>query len=629
MVAAIILGLFYRYLTFDLLLSDGENKNVAITRMLANSLWPKFSVLLGGDPDKPDRMMVEQLNRELLVQIKGIRVVKVKVYHPLGTTVFSTDMRQIGEDQSGNVAFQRALKGEISNLFVSRDEFNEFDRVVERRDLMQTYLPLFEPDGETIRGVFEVYSDYTPLLSRVHSLQLWVMFGTGATLLLLYGVLFLIVRHADQLIVAQQGELSQSLTKMEEIRKGLEHSVAERTRTLQLSNRLLEQEIQERLRMERVLREREQRLRAIMDNMLNAVVVVTDSGAIESMNSSAERLFGYDTNEIIGHALLKLIDQEKSPTNLLVCGDTPFAECMEKLLGEVYELSGTKKSGATFPMEFAVTRSDQQGQSRYVASFRDVSERKQAEQQLEEARQKFAHQEKMAAIGTLAAGIVHEIGNPVAAITGLIQDICYTDDQDHHLPEEVRANLDLVLEQVERMINITRDVSEFGNPQGGEYQLVDFNSLIGRTCRLMRHDKRLSAIEIKLELDPQLPAANVIGDQMIQVLMNLIGNAADAINACRERDGQIVVTSQLLDNRICMTVSDNGCGMDEKTAERAMEAFFTTKPMGQGTGLGLSLCHSIVSAHHGEISIRTESGLGTSIHVLLPADEISEIRAQI
>jgi two-component system NtrC family sensor kinase len=124
---------------------------------------------------------------------------------------------------------------------------------------------------------------------------------------------------------------------------------------------------------------------------------------------------------------------------------------------------------------------------------------------------------------------------------------------------------------------------------------------------------------LRLDLDPALPAVYTHGDQLIQVLMNLVSNAADAVNDCRHREGEIVVRTQLEGEKITLSVEDNGTGMDQETFEQALDAFYTTKAAGKGTGLGLSICHSIVSLEGGEIEIETTVDQGTCVRVHLPA----------
>lgn len=612
LIAAASLGFFYRYLSIELLLSEGENKNVAVTRVLANSLWIELKPLLEeGSALSPS--ILAPLHAQVEQLIEGLQVVKVKLYRPSGMTVFSTDPAQIGQDQSDNPAIALARQGELSNSFVERDQFNPFDQHYERRDLLQTYLPLYEPGGDRVVGVFEVYSDYTPLLARIARAQALLMLGIGGILVSLYVALLLVVRHADRVISRQAVQLHGSVRELKATQARLEQRVLERTQTLQESNRKLETEVQQRERMKQLISERGQRLQAVMDNLLNAIVVSDDQGVIELINASAEKLFGYAGREIAGQNLLSLFAEDLS------CCTAERAVTVARWLAPLLDAPGARQSrrsdGSRFPAEVAVTRFEHDGRSRYIISFRDLSAQVLMEQALVESRQKLLHQEKMAAIGSLSAGIVHEIGNPIAAIDGLLQEICSGSGE---LAPEIRADLQLIQQQTQRLINISRDVSEFSNPQDEARQLVDFNGLVARTCRLMRYDIRMKEVQLRLDLDPALPALAVCGDQLVQVLMNLISNAVDAVNGCCEHAAEIVVRTRVAGGQVILGVQDNGTGMDADTSAHALEPFYTTKPPGKGSGLGLSICDSIVARHGGEIEIDTAVGRGTLVQVRLP-----------
>ena len=263
-----------------------------------------------------------------------------------------------------------------------------------------------------------------------------------------------------------------------------------------------------------------------------------------------------------------------------------------------------------------VTRDDEVGDL-IEAINRMADDLKERDRALEVERQKSFHQEKMAAIGVLAAGIAHEIGNPIAAITGLVEDLregCVRYKCDERCMETV-------LEQTNRLRKITREVSEFARPQHSMRELLDLNSLIQSTCNLMRYDKRWRGIELQLDLDSDLSAVEGVPDQLMQVVMNLLVNAVDALEGIEGRTPRIRVSTSVdtARNGVLLVIRDNGHGMSEETQRRATEAFFTTKDVGKGTGLGLSLCHSIIAAHEGgEMQIESVLGTGTAVRIFLP-----------
>jgi signal transduction histidine kinase len=263
------------------------------------------------------------------------------------------------------------------------------------------------------------------------------------------------------------------------------------------------------------------------------------------------------------------------------------------------------------------SRTDEVGQ--LITSINNMAvELDNREKELDLERQKYFHQEKMAAVGTLAAGIVHEIGNPIAAITGLVEEIRHNGDQ--MSTDELSNMLGLILEHTERLASINRDVSEFSMPHYGERQLVDLNGLVGTTTRLMRHDSRLRPVEMNLTLDKTLPAITCVGDQIIQVIMNVLINAADALADVPVDDRRISILTRTEQGRVALEIEDNGKGMAPEIRAKVFEAFYTTKAPGRGTGLGLSLCYSVVSEHGGSIEIESEIEKGTRVIIRLPAE---------
>jgi|TARA_B100000315_G_scaffold256825_1_gene303759 PAS domain S-box-containing protein len=259
----------------------------------------------------------------------------------------------------------------------------------------------------------------------------------------------------------------------------------------------------------------------------------------------------------------------------------------------------------------------------YIGTCLDFSQRKLMEVELEKTRKMYYHHDKMASVGTLAAGIVHEIGNPISAIAGIINDILWQEGVEEGPTEsqhKSQEQLHTILTQIDRILAITRDISEFSTVEGDETELYSINEIIDRTCRLMAYDRQAKDIDFSQDLSTSLPALEGNKEHMTQVLLNLLSNAVDA---CNEVEGshRIAITTDLVDCEILITVEDNGCGIEPVTLEKVNDPFFTTKPVGKGTGLGLSICHTLVEKHSGTISIDSEKDAGTSVVVSLPIPE--------
>ena len=265
----------------------------------------------------------------------------------------------------------------------------------------------------------------------------------------------------------------------------------------------------------------------------------------------------------------------------------------------------------------AVTRHDEIG-GLMESVNRMQSDLRRHESQLELTRQQRFHQDKMAAVGSLAAAVAHEIHNPIAAIHGLAQTMDDTRLANCCPAAGAACQPDLILEQTRRIARITRQMSEMTASQSQEPRLVDVNGLVSSTCNFVAFDRRFRRVQVALELDREAPAVVARADQLTQVLMNLLINAADATEALDDRAPRVRVSTAARDGALEIAVSDNGCGMDAATRERAFEETFTTKPAGKGSGLGLFICKSLVERAGGCIQLRSEPGAGTRVAFSIP-----------
>lgn len=243
------------------------------------------------------------------------------------------------------------------------------------------------------------------------------------------------------------------------------------------------------------------------------------------------------------------------------------------------------------------------------------------EAQLEVARQRRFHHEKMAAIGSLTAAIAHEVNNPIAAITGVAEEIREQQVLCACISSGGCCKPELILDQTRRISEITRQLAEMTAPHPPDPQLVDLNALVRSTCGFVRYDKRFNNVEFTFELDPQVPAIYAVADYLTQIMMNLLINAADATAGIAGRQPSIHVRTGLHEGQAVLVVADNGCGMSAETLARAFDEAFTTKPPGKGSGLGLFMCRSLIEAEGGRIEIKSEMERGTQVSVYLPRSE--------
>jgi len=260
----------------------------------------------------------------------------------------------------------------------------------------------------------------------------------------------------------------------------------------------------------------------------------------------------------------------------------------------------------------AVTRRDEVGA--LMEAVNDMQRiLREREQQIEVARQQRFHQEKMVAVGSLAAAVAHEINNPIAAIEGVAQHI--HEVKDSRCPTGGGlCQPELILEHTRRIVGITRQLQQLTRPQSHEPEWTDLNALANATCAFISYDPRLRDVKMDLALDSSVPAVWAVGDHVTQVLMNLLINSADALREAPVK--RIDIATALDGDSVRLCVADTGTGMTPGIAARAFEEGFTTKP--EGSGIGLFMCKTLVERAGGRISLDSKPGKGTAITIWLP-----------
>jgi signal transduction histidine kinase len=271
-----------------------------------------------------------------------------------------------------------------------------------------------------------------------------------------------------------------------------------------------------------------------------------------------------------------------------------------------------------------VNRADELGD--LMAAVNDMEAAlKSREAQLDLGRQQQFHTEKMAAVGSLAAAVAHEINNPLAAIVGLAEDMVSGRDGGGHRGRRADTQIDLILDQARRVMTISRQLGEFSLQRPLEPAFIDLNSLVKSTCTFISFDKRFRGVSLRQDLAGDLPALFVVSDHIVQVLMNLLINAADALEG-KQAPAEIIVRTCRDEASILLTVEDNGPGIAPEHIGRVFDTHFTTKPPGRGSGLGLSVCRSLLQQDGGEIVADSIPGRGATIRVTLPIPDQFEGR---
>lgn len=230
---------------------------------------------------------------------------------------------------------------------------------------------------------------------------------------------------------------------------------------------------------------------------------------------------------------------------------------------------------------------------------------------LREAQFQISHQEKMASLGLLAAGVAHEIGNPLTSISSMAQLI-----KRKVKDQQFIEYLNTILKNIERISTIVRELVDFARPASYKAEYVDINEIIRNAVSIVKYDKRAKRIDIKFELDPDIPPLFLVSDQLLQVCLNILINAVDVLKNEKDR---IIVKSMRAEETFIIQIEDTGMGIPAENISKIFEPFFTTKKVGKGTGLGLSVSYGIIKNLNGFIDVQSETGKGSVFTISLPA----------
>ncbi len=248
-----------------------------------------------------------------------------------------------------------------------------------------------------------------------------------------------------------------------------------------------------------------------------------------------------------------------------------------------------------------------------VYIIKDITARKQMEEAL-------AASQKFASLGTLVAGIAHEINSPLQVLTGLTQSLSAQCEQGQIEPERLRRSLDMLYRNSWRVAEIVRALRLYAHDSNGQFDKHALDKIVQDTLLLIEHQlKSWSNITVHTRLAPNLPDLECDRDEISQALINLLNNARDAMPA----GGEITIRTDYagLHDQLLLEVSDSGSGIPEEIQNKIFDPFFTTKALGQGTGLGLSIVTGIMRSHHGEIRIQSKPNQGSVFSLIFPCNQ--------
>ena len=353
---------------------------------------------------------------------------------------------------------------------------------------------------------------------------------------------------------------------------------------------------------------REAHLRLILDTVPDATVVISERGLIQSFNAAAERLFGHQESAIIGQNVSLLMpapyhdEHDRYIQRYLATGE-------KRIIGIDRVVTGQRKDGSTFPMKLEVGEM-RAGDRRFFTGFvRDLTERQETEQQLQELQTELARLSRLTAMGEMASTLAHEINQPLSAISNYLQGCSrLLETVEHPNAPKIRDALAETIKQTLRAGNIIRQLREFVTRGETEKRPENINKLVEEASALALVGAKEEGVKTLFRFDIRLDPVLVEKVQIQQVLLNLMRNAIEAMHGC-DRKELLVATAASANDMIEVSIADTGSGLSEEITDRLFQPFVTTKPAGMGVGLSIS--KRIIEAHGGKMWAEPNPGGGT------------------
>ena len=353
-------------------------------------------------------------------------------------------------------------------------------------------------------------------------------------------------------------------------------------------------------------------LRLVLQTALDAVVVMGDDGLVAGWNAHAVQMFGWTREEAIGRALADLIIPERYHAAHRNGLQRYLKSGQARVLGQRLEVSGVRKNGEEFPVELSIAPI-RGARLSFVGFLRDLTERN----TLGQARAEVARMSQRMAMSEMAASIVHEINQPLAAVAANADAGQRWLARERPDIEEARAAFKRIAGDARRANAIIEEIRLMFRHDSWVLGAVDVNALIREVLSLVRGDLENHRITVDTKLSDGLAPVHANAVQLRQVMVNLITNAIDAMSTVANRQRLLRLGTQAEDpSSLLITVEDSGSGVDPAHAERIFEPFFSTKS--HGMGMGLSICRSIVEHHGGRLSVAAGRKYGSIFQVTLP-----------
>ncbi len=361
----------------------------------------------------------------------------------------------------------------------------------------------------------------------------------------------------------------------------------------------------------------------LLDAAVDAIIVIDHRGRIETFNSAAEVIFGFNAQEVLGKNVSLLMpepyrgEHDGYIRNYFETGNA-------RIIGIGREAQGKRKSGSVFPIDLSVGEVPTDDQPKFVGIVRDTTERKRSEEEVHQIRERLAQFGRLSTLGEMAASLAHELNQPLTAIATYTQACQRLIESGQSDDDEILAALKKCNSQAQRAGEVIRRLRQFVKKKELGRRQVSFDELFRDIAVLAEVDARDNGILLTIDVSEGLPKVLVDAVQIQQVVLNLIRNGIDAMTSMNHHDEGISVTVDKSPNdQVKITVSDHGTGITKEAEKKIFQPFFTTKP--SGMGLGLAICRSIIESHGGVLSFTKNPMGGTRFYFTLPV--ISETKA--
>ncbi len=343
------------------------------------------------------------------------------------------------------------------------------------------------------------------------------------------------------------------------------------------------------------------RFSEVIHRTVNPIQITSTEGKMIYVNPAFEHITGYSKEELIG--------QNPNKLNSGKHGKDFWKKVWQKInTGQqwVGQIQNRKKNGELFHSELVISPIVDEDKSviGFLGAHRDITDQKILERQV-------VRSQKMETFGTLAAGIAHEVGNPLTSISSLVQVVQRQSEDDF-----VQEKLELVKNQINRIAKIIRELVDFSRPSTHEVKEVSINLVVREALNIVQYGKKARSIKFNVALEENMPFVLAVHDQVLQVFLNILMNAVDA--SMGNPDSSISIMTKQSDEKVEISISDNGTGIAEHHLGKVFDPFFTTKEVGKGTGLGLWVSLGIIRNFGGDIHVESEMGKGTTFNVRMP-----------